>query len=337
MYVLFDDHQGRSRHAARSGARDNSAGTGTNTAPARCRSFSSASAAALAAAAALALCVPASHSIAASGGHGIIALVNDEPITAYEVEQRGRLLALSANIGDYIKKNVKSRWEKLIKGPNINKEFKAYAIKRNPKSKEELQKIQQQFIREKQKSLMQQLQQEARSRAARGTEKQAIQELVEERLKLQEAKRNNVIASDDEIDRIISGIAGRNKMTADQFAKHLGVMPGAGGGEAGGFEAAAQGFVMRYRAFEEGDFHAVIAGRLQALDDGPVRVSDVGGPEEKVEAEFHRFTQAPDLPDAMMASQTLLVSRASRKVGEVGVWCLSPSRKSAAWWVKECS
>ena len=47
------------------------------------------------------------------------------------------------------------------------------------RSKEELQKIQQQFIREKQKSLMQQLQQEARSRAARGTEKQAIQELVD--------------------------------------------------------------------------------------------------------------------------------------------------------------
>ena len=48
----------------------------------------------------------------ASSGHAIIALVNDEPITAYEVEQRGRLLALNANVGDYIKNNIKTRWAK---------------------------------------------------------------------------------------------------------------------------------------------------------------------------------------------------------------------------------
>lgn len=158
---------------------------------------------------------------AASSENAIVVLVNDEPITAYEVEQRGRLLGLSANIGEYIKKNAKSRWEKIIKAPNINDEFRAYAVKRNPKSKEELQKIQQEFVRDKQKSMMEQLQREARAQASRGTEKQAIRELVEERLKLQEAKRNNVLAGDDEIERVISGIAQRNKMTNDQFAKHL--------------------------------------------------------------------------------------------------------------------
>lgn len=156
-----------------------------------------------------------------SGEHAIVVLVNDDPITAYEVEQRGRLLALSANIGDYIKKNAKARWQRLVKDPKINDEFRAYATKRNPKSKEELKAIQQQFIKGKQKAMMEQLQREARAQAAQGTEKQAIKELVEERLKLQEARRNNVVATDDAVNKIISGIAGRNKMTADQFAKHM--------------------------------------------------------------------------------------------------------------------
>lgn len=158
---------------------------------------------------------------ATSSEHAIIVLVNDDPITAYEVEQRGRLLALSANIGDYIRSNAKSRWEKLVKNPKINDEFRAYATKRNPQSREELQKIQQEFIKGKQKAMMEELQREARARAVRGTEKQAIQELVEERLKLQEAKRNNSLATDEEVDKIISSIAERNKMNIDQFAKHM--------------------------------------------------------------------------------------------------------------------
>ncbi|HRY07557.1 MAG TPA: SurA N-terminal domain-containing protein [Hyphomicrobiaceae bacterium] len=158
---------------------------------------------------------------AASSEHAIIVLVNDDPITAYEVEQRGRLLALSANIGDYIRANAKTRWEKIVKNPKINDEFRAYATKRNPQSREALQKIQQDFIKAKQKTMMEQLQREARAQAVRGTEKQAIKELIEERLKLQEAKRNNVVASDQEVDKIIAGIAERNKMTPDQFAKQM--------------------------------------------------------------------------------------------------------------------
>ena len=73
---------------------------------------------------------------AASSEHAIVVLVNDDPITAYEIEQRGRLLAFSANIGDYIKQNAKARWERIVKNPKINDEFRAYATKRNPQSRE---------------------------------------------------------------------------------------------------------------------------------------------------------------------------------------------------------
>ncbi len=173
-----------------------------------------------------ALAGPASEAFAAPSGseHAIVVLVNDEPITAYEVEQRGRLLALSSNLGEYIKQNAKARWEKTIKNPKINEEFRAYATKRNPKSREELQKIQQEFVREKQKAMMLDLQKEARARASKGTEKAAIKELVEERLKLQAAKKANVVATDDQVAKVVGSIAERNKMTADQFAKHMGGM-----------------------------------------------------------------------------------------------------------------
>src|SRR6516225_4296134 len=46
-------------------------------------------------------------------------------------------------------------------------------------------------------------------------------------------------------------------------------------------------------------------------------------------------THFPVFPDLTMASQTRVVSSASRKVGEAGVPLATPSRKSASWWMKE--
>ena len=42
-----------------------------------------------------------------AGSQSIVVLVNDEPVTAYEIEQRARFLSLSANIGDKVKENFK--------------------------------------------------------------------------------------------------------------------------------------------------------------------------------------------------------------------------------------
>src|SRR5581483_7159846 len=51
--------------------------------------------------------------------------------------------------------------------------------------------------------------------------KKALEELIEERLKLQEAKRLNITVTSEEADRYFKGIAERNKMTEQQFAEHL--------------------------------------------------------------------------------------------------------------------
>src|SRR6185312_1080952 len=54
--------------------------------------------------------------------------------------------------------------------------------------------------------------------------KQALDELIDERLKLQEAKKLSIVTADDEVDRVIAGMAERNKMTAPQFAGHISKM-----------------------------------------------------------------------------------------------------------------
>ena len=51
--------------------------------------------------------------------------------------------------------------------------------------------------------------------------KEAQEELIEERLKLQEAKRIGIEVTDDEVKRMMKGIAERNKMTEEQFAQHV--------------------------------------------------------------------------------------------------------------------
>ncbi len=56
---------------------------------------------------------------------------------------------------------------------------------------------------------------------SRGMKKNAKEELIEERLKLQEAKRLGIEVTDDEVKRIVKGLADRNKMTEDQFAQHM--------------------------------------------------------------------------------------------------------------------
>jgi peptidyl-prolyl cis-trans isomerase SurA len=49
-----------------------------------------------------------------------------------------------------------------------------------------------------------------------------MEELIEERLKLQEAKKQNAVVSDDEVNRVLESIAQRNKMTLAEFTKQVG-------------------------------------------------------------------------------------------------------------------
>jgi peptidyl-prolyl cis-trans isomerase SurA len=154
---------------------------------------------------------------AGSSSQSIVVLVNDEPITGYEVEERMKIALLGAT-------QMQERLQKKLKSADVNAKFKAFAIKRleanPPKTEEEQQarvkQLQGQFVQ----SLKDEVEREFRPEAR----KEALDELIEERLKLQEAKRLNVIAGNDAVDRVIAGMAERNKMTPEQFAEHVGKM-----------------------------------------------------------------------------------------------------------------
>ncbi len=152
-----------------------------------------------------------------AGTQSIVVLVNDEPITGYEIDERVNLSLLGSP-------ELQQRMQAKLKSSSINDQFKAFALKRlqadPPKSEAEQQarvkQLQQQFV----ESLKGQVMAEVKP----AVRQHALDELIEERLKMQEATRLNVVAEKEEVDRIINGMAERNKMTPQQFAEHIGKM-----------------------------------------------------------------------------------------------------------------
>lgn len=151
----------------------------------------------------------------------IVVLVNDEPITGYEISQRQRMLGVGADIGDKAQANFKA----LLKSPRTNERWKELVertVKANQsKTREQIIAI----IDAKRKEFGQQLQREAVESARKtvlpGLRDKALDELIDERLKLQEAKRLNLVASDEEVNNSVNLIAQKNKMTEKEFAEYL--------------------------------------------------------------------------------------------------------------------
>ena len=156
-----------------------------------------------------------------AGSQSIVALVNDEPVTAYEVEQRARFLSLSANIGDKVKENFKRLAEQESTNQQLRTIMQEVIDTNRGKSPDQLRAI----FDERKKQFSQNLERQAIEGARSGLipqmRKGAQEELIEERLKLQEAKKNGIEVSDDEVKRVFKGLAENNKMTEEQFVQHL--------------------------------------------------------------------------------------------------------------------
>jgi peptidyl-prolyl cis-trans isomerase SurA len=156
-----------------------------------------------------------------AGSQSIVALVNDEPVTAYEIEQRARFLSLSANIGDKVKENFKRLAEQESTNQQLRTIMQEVIDSNKGKSPEQLRTI----FEEKKKQFSMNLERQAIEGARSGLvpqmRKGAQEELIEERLKLQEAKKNGIEVSDDEVRRVLKGLAENNKMTEEQFIQHL--------------------------------------------------------------------------------------------------------------------
>jgi peptidyl-prolyl cis-trans isomerase SurA len=151
----------------------------------------------------------------------ILVLVNDEPITAYEVEQRARLNALSANIGQ----RAQEAFKRIVGQESTNNQLRGIlndTIQQNQgKTREQILAIFEERKKQFAINLQKQALESARASEVGNQRKSALEELVDERLKLQEAKRLNTVAEETEVDRLIKSMAERNKVTPDQFAQNI--------------------------------------------------------------------------------------------------------------------
>ncbi len=165
---------------------------------------------------------PADDDKGARPGLSIAVLVNDEPITAYEIEQRAAFMALQGGGGggDF-KAKAEARWKAIIKDPKTQERFKELLRKNNVTTQEEAQALQAKYVKGLQQNMVEGLKRESRSAALAGSRDKARDELIEEKIKLQEAKRLNAVAEDEDVNKILTGIAERNKMTLEQFTQHM--------------------------------------------------------------------------------------------------------------------
>lgn len=160
------------------------------------------------------------------GGSGtrIAILVNGEPITAYELEQRARLMALTSDIGARAQENMKrlatsqsvnARWKQIVEDT-----VKAH---QHSKTREQIMAL----IQERQKSYSMELQKQAiaSARAAAFSQPQirskARDELIEEMIKLQDAKRSGATPDEGMVEDLIKDIAKRNGKSAKEFTQHF--------------------------------------------------------------------------------------------------------------------
>ncbi len=167
---------------------------------------------------------PASSGDSGGGGsrsQGIVLLVNDDPVTGYEIEQRATLMAAGSGGGADMRARAEARWKQIIQDPKTNERFQQYLRDKQPKSREEAVGLQKQFVGDLQKNMLEQLRREARVGSIQKFRAQAREELIEEKLKIQEGKRLTITISDDDVNRAFKDMATRNKITEEQFVAQL--------------------------------------------------------------------------------------------------------------------
>ncbi len=231
------------------------------------------------------------------GNQSIVALINDEPITVYEVEQRAAFIALSSGAGGDMKAKAEARWKQIIKDPATSTKFQELLKAKNVQTKEEAQALQTTFVKGLQSNMVEQLRRETRTGAVAGSRAKAQDELIDEKIKLQEAKKLSALASDEDVNVLIRSIAERNKMNEQQFGAHMKGM---------GVDIQT----MRARFLAEISWREVVRRRfgnqvaVTGRDVDKLVAANPGG-EEEVELTLQRIS----LPTPAKADQKMLAQR----------------------------
>jgi len=150
------------------------------------------------------------HSLAFA--QSIVVLVNDEPVTSYELKQRQRFLALTGGI-----KGINEKFKRRLKAPETQQQFREFVEKVRPSSQEEMRELQKRFVQNIQKQVM--------AASVGTTRKAALDQLIEERLMIQAAKELKVAVSDEDLNNILKRMAERSskggKLTVKEFLGQL--------------------------------------------------------------------------------------------------------------------
>lgn len=149
-----------------------------------------------------------------ASAQSVVVLVNDEPVTTYDVAQRERFLAVTSGLGDRMRAKLKTQ--------ETQDAFRAYMAEQQPKSKEEAQELQKKFVAK--------LQQEVVSSSSSSMRKEAIEQLIDEHLMLQAAKEQKIVVTDADVNESLTRMAqgGANKNTLEEFLaqfKQQGINP----------------------------------------------------------------------------------------------------------------
>ena len=141
--------------------------------------------------------------VQANNEHKIRVLVEDIPITNFHISQRANLMMMSSP-------EVTKRLKAKLKSKSTQERWRKFVTEKRPQSKAEAVKLQKIFV--------QRLQNEARAGVAAGVKKKALDELINERLMISEAKKNNIAVSNQMVSRQSQMSAVRNSKGKDTKA-----------------------------------------------------------------------------------------------------------------------
>jgi len=143
----------------------------------------------------------------------IIVIVNDEPITSFDVEQRTRWAALTHGFGD--------RMKAMLTGDAVNQRFRQLMMAAQPHSQAEAQQAAERI----KKQLIEDAKQRVLAEGGGTSRKAVIDALIEDKLKLQAAKKLEIKISDKEVQENIELRAGgegaEKKAKAEQFLQQF--------------------------------------------------------------------------------------------------------------------
>lgn len=136
--------------------------------------------------------------LAVSGAQAqnIVVIVNDEPITSFDVAQRLRWMARTNGFGDRMKAQ--------LTGDAVKERFRQLMVAANPKSQAEAAQVAERI----KKQLVEDAKRRVLSEGGGTSRKAAIEALVDDKLKLQAAKKFDVKITDAEVEQTLAQRAG---------------------------------------------------------------------------------------------------------------------------------